>query len=124
MPEINRSLIEIGGTLSIKLHGRKMDFYPLTKLEINSLGANTIFREVCLTLAAILGGVVLNILLVMTNKNLPEEMIVRLVTLKWACLGGFGLFFILFIALCIFRLIVSWKITRPQIIEVESGIRS
>jgi len=124
MPETNRSLIEQGGTLSLTLHGRNIDLYRLTKQEINSLGINTVFREIFLTLAALLGGAFLNILLVMSNKNLPEETIIQLATLKWVCLAGCGLFFLLFVALCVLRFIDSLQFTKPQKVEVESDILS
>jgi len=53
MPENSKSFIEQGGTLYARLHGRNIDFCPLTKQEINSLGANIVIREICLTLAAL-----------------------------------------------------------------------
>jgi len=124
MRENNRGLIEQGGILTTRLHGRDTVYYPLTKQEINSLGTNTVFREICLTLAALLGGAFLNILLVMYNKNLPEETVVRFTTLKWAFLAGCILFFLLFVALFVLRIIDSKQFTRPQVVEVESDILS
>ncbi len=86
MPENQNQLGEIR-SIEVTVHTREIDFYHVTKAEIDDIATMTIFTEIFLSLASLLAGGLLTIILKKdVYNNAPTEATAVLTTLFWVFL--------------------------------------
>lgn len=86
MPENQHQLGETR-SIEVTLHTREIDFYHVTKAEIDDIATMTIFTEIFLSLASLLAGGLLTVILTKAvYNNAPTEATAVLTTLFWVFL--------------------------------------
>jgi len=103
MPE-NQNQLSFPDSIKINIHYRELDFYHITKAEIDDITTMTIFIETFLSLASILAaGLLTTILTSIVCKDAPQGVSAALNGFFWVFLVGFIICVALFILFLVKR---------------------